>query len=219
MNLSISEQGIEIKNPIVRVFIPNDGKTLKRLSLPDLVIKKLQEEARLIDDQPRQLLVLLSDSGMRLSEACGLILSDLKLDQEFPHVFLKAHNWRSLKTASSKRKIPLVGQSLRVAKTLSKTTTDKFLFPKYCTREGVKANSAIATLNKWLKPRSPKGSVIHSFRHSLRDRLRNVGCTSEIIHEIGAWSKSTVGSRYAVGLNDQVKHAWISKIVDDNSIF
>ena len=49
MNLSISEQGIEIKNPIVRVFIPNDGKTLKRLSLPDLVIKKLQEEARLLD--------------------------------------------------------------------------------------------------------------------------------------------------------------------------
>ena len=32
------------------------------------------------------------------------------------------------------------------------------------------ANSASAALNKWLKPYVPENCVIHSFRHSFRDR-------------------------------------------------
>ena len=32
-----------------------------------------------------------------------------------------------------------------------------------------------------------KGGVIHSFRHSMRDRLREVECPSDIIDQIGGW--------------------------------
>ena len=56
-----------------------------------------------------------------------------------------------------------------------------------------------AALNKWLKSRVPEGCVIHSFRHSLRDRLRAVQCPSDMIDQIGGWSTASVGQGYGEG--------------------
>ena len=68
-------------------------------------------------------------------------------------------------------------------------------FPRYTSSKGTNANSASAALNKWLKSRVPDGCVIHSFRHSLRDRLRAVQCPSDMIDQIGGWSTAGVGQR------------------------
>ena len=46
------------------------------------------------DDEIRWLFALLSDSGMRLGEAVGLLKSDIKLDSDIPHIELKPHSWR-----------------------------------------------------------------------------------------------------------------------------
>jgi integrase len=69
-----------------------------------------------IDDEARWLVALISDTGMRLSEAAGLHVDDIKLDCEIPHIDLKPHAWRGLKTRGSQRQIPLVGASLWAAK-------------------------------------------------------------------------------------------------------
>ena len=69
-----------------------------------------------MDDEPRWLIALISDTGMRLSDACGLLTSDICLDGEISHINLTAHPWRRLKTGSSLRQIPLVGTSLWAAK-------------------------------------------------------------------------------------------------------
>ena len=53
--------------------------------------------------------------------------------------------------------------------------------------EGNNVNSASTALNKWLKSRVPEGCVIHSSRHSLRDRLKAVQCPSDMIDQIGGW--------------------------------
>ena len=50
-----------------------------------------------------------------------------------------------------------------------------------------------AALNKWLKPRVPAGCVIHSFCHSLRDRLRAIEYPADIIDAIGGWTTEGVG--------------------------
>ena len=62
-----------------------------------------------LDDDIRWLVAIIFDTGMRLSEAAGLMLSDLHLDAETPHIHLVPHPHRRLKTASSERKIPLIG--------------------------------------------------------------------------------------------------------------
>ena len=98
-----------------------------------------------------------------------------------------------LKTKSSHRKVPLVGASLWAAKRVAHNSHNPYSFPRYNDGELANANSASAALNKWLKPMVSEGSVVHSFRHSMRDRLRAVECPKEIIDQIGGWSSSDVG--------------------------
>ena len=99
----------------------------------------------------RWLVALISDTGMRLSEAAGLSKDDINLDDEVPYVDIKPHPWRRLKTAGSKRKVPLVGYSFWAAKQAVTGSSSSYLFPKYCDDRGCNSNSASAALNKWLK--------------------------------------------------------------------
>jgi len=145
---------------------------------------------------------------MRLSEACGLLTSDICLDGELPHIKLVVHPWRRLKTGPSSRSIPLVGASIWAAQRVIKQG-HQFAFPKYCNEIKCKSNSASAALNKWLKPRVPDGCVIHSFRHSLRDRLRAIECPADIIDAIGGWTTEGVGHQYGKGFDLNVKAKWM----------
>jgi integrase len=166
-----------------------------------------------IDDEARWLVALISDTGMRLSEAAGLHVDDIKLDCEIPHIDLKPHAWRGLKTRGSQRQIPLVGASLWAAKRVKETNTaSPFSFPRYTSARGTNANSASAAINKWLRPRVPEGCVIHSFRHSLRDRLRAVQCPSDMIDQIGGWSTAGVGQSYGEGYGLDSLKDWLKRL-------
>lgn len=58
----------------------------------------------------------------------------------------------------------------------------------------------------------PENCVIHSFRHSLRDRLRAVECPSDIVDAIGGWKTSGVGQGYGNGYPLEVLERWMEKI-------
>jgi integrase len=212
MNLAIKEHGLAMTNVFNGTFIPEDNKRKERLPVPNDVIRRIQRECRSLNDEPRWLIALISDTGMRLSEACGLLASDIVLDKDIPYISLTEHPWRRLKTSSSTRSIPLVGASLWAAKEIKVKGTE-FAFPKYCNTQKCNANSASAALNKWLKPRLPEGCVIHSFRHSLRDRLRAVECPSDIVDAIGGWATEGIGQRYGKGYDLNVKAKWMKEMV------
>ena len=212
LNIAIKEYGLERANIFNGTFIPTDAQTKKRLPVPDDVILKVQWECQSLDDQQRWMIALISDTGMRLSEVCGLSHSDIKLDCSIPHIDVSEHPWRRLKTSSSIRKIPLVGTSLWAAGRI-KSQGGEFAFSKYCDGGQCNANSASAALNKWLKPRVPQGCVIHSFRHSLRDRLREVECPADVIDAIGGWVTEGVGHQYGKGHSLKVKHGWMESLL------
>jgi integrase len=200
INLAIQEHGLECRNAFSKVYLPDLDDAKKRKPIPIENIKEIQRECMSIDDEARWLVALISDTGMRLSEAAGLHVDDIKLDCGIPHIDLKPHAWRGLKTRGSQRQIPLVGASLWAAKRVKETSTaSPYAFPRYTSARGTNANSASAAINKWLRPRVPEGCVIHSFRHSLRDRLRAVQCPSDMIDQIGGWSTAGVGQSYGEG--------------------
>lgn len=212
VNLAISEHGLDCANPFSGTFIPEVGVKVVRPPIPASVIRSVQHTCLELGDDKRLLLALISDTGLRLAEALGLAKADLKLQATVPHIDLKPHPWRSLKTPSSTRTVPLVGTSLIAAHRLTEMARGKRLFVCYSTPTEVNANSASATLNKWLRPRLPKGCVIHSFRHSIRDRLRAIECPADIIDAIGGWTTQGIGHRYGSGHSLEVKQRWLKLI-------
>ena len=162
----------------------------------------------------RWLLALLSDTGMRLGEADGLSVEDIHLNDEIPRINITPHPWRRLKTKGSERCVPLVGEALWAAPgAIEGASGSNFLFPRYNRGSTSNANSASAAMSKWLKPRVPEGCVIHSFRHSMRARLRVVQCPSDIIDAIGGWTTTGAGQRYGLGQPLEVKAKWMHLIL------
>jgi integrase len=213
INLSIQEHGLDCKNAFSKVFLPDLDDATRRKPIPTGVIKEIQRECMSNDDEARWLVALISDTGMRLSEAAGLHIDDIKLDDEVPHINLKPHPWRRLKTKGSQRQIPLVGASLWAARRIKANKNNSpYAFPRYPSNKGTNANSASAALNKWFKSRVPEGCVIHSFRHSLRDRLRDVQCPSDMIDQIGGWSTLGIGQGYGDGYDLMMLENWINRI-------
>ena len=198
-NFVINEQGLDCKNPFARVFVPIDVERERRKPIPIEAIRLLQATCRDINDDLRWLVSLISDTGMRLSEAVGLRLKDIHLEAPVPHVSVEPHSSRSLKTSSSKRVIPLVGESLWAAQQITIHQTTTYCFPRYCDETTCNSNSASAAINKWLKTVVGEDYVVHSLRHSFRDRLRNVGSASDLIDQLGGWSQQTVGQGYGEG--------------------
>ena len=213
VNLAIAEEGLDCSNAFAKTYFPDDGNAQSRQPISMQDIKKVQSLCKDIDDEMRWLMALISDTGMRLGEAAGLLKEDIKVNEPIPHIDLKPHPWRTLKTKGSQRLIPLTKEALWASKRLLEANNDSiFAFPRYCDERSCKANSASGGLNKWFHQYVPENCVIHSFRHSLRDRLRAVECPSDIVDAIGGWKTSGVGHGYGNGYPLEVLEKWMKRI-------
>lgn len=212
-NLAASEYGIQHPNPFAGLYIPDLKDSKKRKPVSSESIRIMQGKCRQIDDDLRWILALVSDSGMRLSEAVGLYWSDVYLSDSVPHVILQPNSHRRLKTESSARTIPLVGMSLWALQRAAKTRTGEHVFPRYMKKGTCNANSASAAINKWVKAELKEDVTIHSLRHSMRDRLRAVQCPTEIIDQHCGWSSGSVGASYGEGYPLSVLQSWLMKVI------
>ena len=91
MNFAIREHGLSCPNAFANTFIPDKADQTRRLPIPTDYLKRIQTECVQIDDERRWLIALISDSGMRLAEATGLLKTDLVLNCDYPHIDLKPH--------------------------------------------------------------------------------------------------------------------------------
>ena len=212
INLALAEHGIDARNPFANIYMP-EAAIAERKPIPIASIRHIQRECLVIDDENRWLLALISDTGLRLSEAVGLVKKDIVLDADMPHIVIQPHPWRRLKTRGSARLVPLIGASLWATTRLQQHDS-RYAFPSYCSETGCKSNSASGALNKWMKPRLEEDAVVHSLRHSMRDRLRAVECPSDVIDQIGGWSSSSIGASYGKGYDLTVLSKWMRMLED-----
>ena len=212
INFAVAEIGLEITNKFVGIYLPTQHLGKKRRPIPIKQVRILQSECIKVDDDIRWLVALISDTGMRLAEATGLLVEDINLSAQIPHVNLRPHAHRPLKTESSTRMIPLVGASLWAAQRVCSGRSNGYCFQRYNYGETTNSNSASATINKWLKSVVGQESVVHSLRHSYRDRLRAVEAPSDMIDQLGGWSMKTVGQNYGDGYKLNHMHEWMLKM-------
>ena len=209
VNLAINELGVDSKNAFAGVYLASRGDAKKRKPLSNDSLKHLQNACIEADDDLRWLVAMISDTGMRLAEAAGLHVDDIVLG-DVPYVYVKPHTWRSLKTASSERKIPLVGASLWAAQRV-KAMSNSYCFSRYVDGTKCNSNSASAALNKWLKTATNQDVVIHGLRHTFRDRLRAVEAPLDMIDQLGGWSLQSVGQGYGDGYSIEKLSEWMLK--------
>ena len=106
-----------------------------------------------------------------------------------------------------------MGASLWACERILEHNNDSiYAFPRYTSVSICNANSASASLNKWMKEKLYDNYVFHGFRHSMRDRLRAVECPSDIIDKIGGWITAGVGQSYGQGFPLEVISKWMNKI-------
>ena len=213
INITISELGLDCTNGFSRTYFPSDDSIVSRKPLPIDKIRLIQNLCKEKDDEMRWILALVSDTGMRLGEAVGLLKSDINYNNKIPYIDLKPHPWRTLKTKTSERCIPLVGASLWASKRILENNNESiYAFPRYTSHIKTNTNSASAALNKWLKEQLTGDYVIHGFRHSMRDRLRAVECPSDVVDRVGGWITAGVGQSYGKGYPLEVISKWMNKI-------
>ena len=214
INFVTLEHGLECQNAFAKVYLPSNTDAKKRHTVTSFNMSKIKKECLALDDDIRWLVAIIFDTGMRLSEATGLMLDDFHLDEDTPYIDLKPHPHRRLKTASSERKIPLVGMSLWAAERLKQDCTDLYCFPRYTNAERCNLNSASAAINKWIKTVGGSIDVIHGLRHSFRDRLRAVEAPTDMIDQLGGWSLKSVGQGYGDGYDLGMLVKYLDRLLD-----
>ncbi|TMV05515.1 integrase [Ruegeria sediminis] len=118
---------------------------------------------------------ILAGTGCRLGEVTGLRVEDVVLDGPTPHVRIRWHEGRRLKTLSSIRSVPLLGDALEAAQAAVKAAEGSaYLFPRYARERG--PDAASAALMKHLRGfTTDKRHKVHSLRHGMKDRMRKAG--------------------------------------------
>ena len=106
------EEGLQPPLAFSGVYLGEPTRKTDRYVPTTTELRLLQACCRSSDDELRWLLALISDTGLRLSEALGLSCGDVCLDTPHPYVVIEPKPWRRLKTADSERLVPLVGEAL-----------------------------------------------------------------------------------------------------------
>ena len=118
---------------------------------------------------------ILAGTGCRLGEVTGLRLEDVVVDGSTPHIRIQWHEARRLKTRSSIRSVPLIGDALAATKAaVDSSGGSPFLFSRYARDGG--PDAASASVMKHLRGfTTDKRHRVHSLRHRLKDEMRKAG--------------------------------------------
>jgi integrase len=163
--------------------------------LPAGVLDALNEEAR-------DIVYLIAETGLRLSEACNLTAATIHLGGTVPHVTV-APDGRVMKTADSARDVPLVGVALEAMKRHPDG------FPRYRDRSA----SLSALIAKALKAREllpTKQHSLYSLRHTFEDRLTAAEAPEKVVASLMGhkWHRP----RYGTGPSLEQKLEWLQRI-------
>ncbi|WP_260087121.1 DUF6538 domain-containing protein [Phaeobacter inhibens] len=131
-NFAVAEEGLSISSPFANVYYDRNAGVAVRSPIPVDAIRAVQQQCYQMDDEMRWLVALVADTGMRLAEAAGLLREDIFQQEDGRWVAsITPHPWRSLKTDSSRRVVPLVGSAEWAAQRIhSQEKGSKFAFPR-----------------------------------------------------------------------------------------
>jgi integrase len=220
---AITHHNLSMQNPF-RALRVADGipDRDRRSHLAGDDIKLLLGSRRHLNEQLGDILMLLMFTGARLNEIAGLEIDDVQLHSTAegpPYLWIRPNHIRSLKSKSSRRRVPLIGHGLRaatdaLARSTGQERTGEALFPRYGRDGG--GDAASAALMKYLRRLgiSDRRKVVHSIRHSVKQALRDVGCPKDVRDAIQGHSITDVAETYGSGVGLEAKREWLQAAME-----
>jgi integrase len=203
------ERELGQRDPFEELKIQGEGDDEEKA--PVATVAQLQDIANslMFDFSPVALVICIQlEIGARIGEVSGLGIDDLYLDAPIPHIHIRSRPWRSLKTRESERRVPVVGIALEALKRAAALPRAGLgVFEAYAKPRG--NDNASAAANKRLLPWK---LTTHSFRHTLKDRLREVGCPKDIRDAIQGHANGDVAETYGQGHTLRTMHEWLQKV-------
>lgn len=194
-------------NPFERLAIAREGQdATRRLPFSRDELQRIGAACHEKDDDMRWAVAILIASGARLGEVIGLRRADVCLDHEVPHIQIRPYEalGRHLKTRGSERLCPLLPLGLWASRQplAAGNGGSGWLFGRYAADGDIRAAQASNAINKWIRklgiPRT-----IHSARHSMKDALRNSGCSEELAKSLLGHGSRSVADSYGTGFSLQ----------------
>jgi integrase len=196
----------------------------EKLSMPASVSRDPQSEWELRDPFPDNVLIaarqqvmtrvripelrliwrLLQATGCRGAEITGLRTEDVVIDHPTPHIWVRWHEDRQVKTKTSIRPIPLVGDGLEAAKEAVELAEESdALFYRYSREGGPDAVSG-ALMSHVRKITDNPRYVVYSLRHNLKSWLGKAEVSERDENRILGHADSAVGNRFYGGLEERL---------------
>ncbi|WP_375458840.1 integrase [uncultured Enterovirga sp.] len=155
-----------------------------------------------LNDEARDILLIIAETGLRLSEAANLGRGTIVLNAEIPHARVMPDG-RRMKTPQSERDVPLVGVALAAA------ARHPDGFPRYHDN----AATLSATVNKYLTDRSLRPTrehTLYSLRHTFEDRLTAVEAPEKLVAAL--MGHKFHRPKYGSGPSLKQKAEWLHRI-------
>jgi integrase len=195
LNLPDIFKGLRLKGETERQRVPYETEFVQKRIFAKGALDGLNEDARFV-------LYIVADTGLRPSEVVNLQENAIFLKSSIPYVSILPDG-RRLKTADSRREIPLVGAALAAMKKRPHG------FPRY--RD--KSSNLSATLNKYLSEndlRPTKDHTVYSLRHSFKDRLVAIEAPDSLIDCL--MGHKTYKPKYGKGPSLELKLKYLQQI-------
>lgn len=194
-------------NPFSKLGVSGKGDASDKLPFTAAHLAKIDAYIRDSNCKPdtRSLLRLLKFTGAGPAEIGGLVVADVILNHEIPHVRIRPNELRGLKLRNAKQKIrarniPLVGDALEAARDAverGKSNPRGQLFMAFSEKRG--ADILSARINKTVRragvPTSPRLTA-YSFRHGLIEAMRQAGVSPDLRRLIAGHSAKDHHDRY-----------------------
>ncbi|MFG1397315.1 tyrosine-type recombinase/integrase [Roseixanthobacter pseudopolyaromaticivorans] len=213
---TLIEHQLTTRNPFHNFHVANEIAD-RDARLP-LSTEEIDTVLRLkVNDELLAIVKLLAFTGARLNEIAGLTWEDIRLSsagQEIAHIEIRANAVRSLKTANSRRTVPLISvaeyailQYLNLTSTPPSPTAP--VFPRYGRPGG--SDAASAALMKALRKAgiTDARKSIHSLRHSMKQALRDAGCPKDLRDAIQGHASGSIAENYGLGHSLKQMNFWI----------
>jgi integrase len=208
VEVSLGEFGINIRNPF-HAFTVRDPVAARRKRLP-LTHDELRTVLELpLNRELRAIVTVLALTGARLREITGLTWADVRdLDSNQPFLDLRPNEVRDLKTPWSARAVPLLAQAAAVIREhRSQSPTSPVsrdgaapVFPRYGRDGGSAAASRALTRALRLNGITDRRKSSHSLRHTVKQRLRDVGVPKDIRDAVQGHGARDIADTYGLGI-------------------